>query len=60
METILGVALGIRTATALVVVIGDRTLQLAAIVAGGMVAVAALGGGPVLISEEAAAAAAGR
>jgi hypothetical protein len=41
METILGVALGIRTATALVVVIGDPTLQLAAIVAGGMVAAVA-------------------
>ena len=44
-ETVLGVALGIGIADALVVVIGDGTLQLAAIVAGAMVAAAvALGG----------------
>ena len=43
-ETVLGVALGIGIADALVVVIGDGTLQLAAIVAGAMVAAVALGG----------------
>lgn len=37
-ETILGVALGIGIADALVVLIGDGTLQLAAIVAGATVA----------------------
>jgi hypothetical protein len=55
-ETIVGVALGIGTADALVVLIGDGTLQLVAIVAGAMVAAVALGGGPVLVSEAAAAA----
>jgi hypothetical protein len=50
------VALGIGTADALVVLIGDGTLQLAAVVAGAMVAAVALGGGPVLVSEAAAAA----
>jgi hypothetical protein len=55
-ETVLGVALGIGIADALVVLIGDGTLQLAAIVAGAMVAAVALGGGTVLVSEAAAAA----
>jgi hypothetical protein len=55
-ETVLGVALGIGIADALVVTIGDGTLQLAAIVAGAMVAAVALGGGPVLVTETAAAA----
>ena len=55
-ETVLGVALGIGIADALVVMIGDGTLQLAAIVAGAMVAAVALGGGPVLVTEAAAAA----
>jgi hypothetical protein len=55
-ETILGVALGIGIADALVVLIGDGTLQLAAIVAGAMIAAVALGGGHVLVSEAAAAA----
>jgi hypothetical protein len=55
-ETILGVALGIGIADALVVLIGDGTLQLAAIVAGAMAAAVALGGGHVLVSEAAAAA----
>lgn len=55
-ETILGVALGIGVADALVVLIGDGTLQLAAIVAGAMIAAVALGGGQVLVSEAAAAA----
>jgi hypothetical protein len=53
-ETVLGVALGIGIADALVVMIGDGTLQLAAIVAGAMVAAVALGGGPVLVTEAAA------
>jgi uncharacterized membrane protein YgaE (UPF0421/DUF939 family) len=44
------------TADALVVLIGDGSLRLAAIVAGAMVAAVALGGGPVLVSEAAAAA----
>jgi hypothetical protein len=45
------VALGIGTADALVVLIGDGMLQLVAIVAGAMAAAVALGGGPVPVSE---------
>jgi uncharacterized membrane protein YgaE (UPF0421/DUF939 family) len=55
-EMVIGVALGIAIADALVVAIGDGPVQLAAIVAGAMAAAVALGGGVVLVSEAAASA----
>jgi uncharacterized membrane protein YgaE (UPF0421/DUF939 family) len=55
-EMVVGVALGIATADALVVAIGDGPVQIAAIVAGAMAAAVALGGGVVLVSEAAASA----
>jgi uncharacterized membrane protein YgaE (UPF0421/DUF939 family) len=55
-EMVVGVALGIAIADALVVAIGDGPVQIAAIVAGAMAAAVALGGGVVLVSEAAASA----
>jgi uncharacterized membrane protein YgaE (UPF0421/DUF939 family) len=55
-EMVIGVALGIAIADALVVAIGDGPVQIAAIVAGAMAAAVALGGGVVLVSEAAASA----
>jgi uncharacterized membrane protein YgaE (UPF0421/DUF939 family) len=55
-EMVLGVALGIAIADALVVAIGDGPVQIAAVVAGAMAAAVALGGGVVLVSEAAASA----
>lgn len=55
-EMVIGVALGIAVADALVVAIGDGPVQIAAIVAGAMAAAVALGGGVVLVSEAAASA----
>jgi uncharacterized membrane protein YgaE (UPF0421/DUF939 family) len=52
-EMVLGVALGIGIADALVVAIGDGPVQIAAIVAGAMAAAVALGGGAILVSEAA-------
>ncbi|MGZ4272538.1 MAG: FUSC family protein [Solirubrobacteraceae bacterium] len=52
-ETILGIAVGVGMADALFVVIGGGTFQIAAIVAGAMVAALALGGSVVLVSEAA-------
>jgi uncharacterized membrane protein YgaE (UPF0421/DUF939 family) len=56
LEMVVGVALGIAIADALVVAIGDGPIQIAAIVAGAMAAAVALGGGVVLVSEAAASA----
>jgi uncharacterized membrane protein YgaE (UPF0421/DUF939 family) len=56
LEMVVGVALGIAIADALVVAIGDGPVQIAAIVAGAMAAAVALGGGVVLVSEAAASA----
>jgi uncharacterized membrane protein YgaE (UPF0421/DUF939 family) len=55
-EMVIGVALGIAVADALVVAIGDGPVQIAAIVAGAMAAAVGLGGGVVLVSEAAASA----
>jgi hypothetical protein len=55
-EMVIGVALGIAVADALVVAIGDGPVQIAAIVAGAMAVALALGGGVVLVSEAAASA----
>jgi uncharacterized membrane protein YgaE (UPF0421/DUF939 family) len=55
-EMVIGVALGIAIADALVVAIGDGPVQIAAIVSGAMAAAVALGGGVVLVSEAAASA----
>ncbi|HEY6779081.1 MAG TPA: FUSC family protein [Thermoleophilaceae bacterium] len=52
-EMVIGVALGIGIADALVVAIGDGPIQVGAIVAGAMAAAAALGGGAILVSEAA-------
>ena len=53
LEMVLGVALGIGIADALIVLIGDGTLQLAAVVTGAMVLAVVVGGGTTLISEAA-------
>lgn len=50
-EMVLGIAVGIGIADALFVLIGGGTLQIAAIVAGAMMAAVALGGSVVLVSE---------
>jgi hypothetical protein len=50
---VVGIAVGIGIADALFVLIGDGTLQIAAIVAGAMMAAVALGGSVVLVSEAA-------
>jgi hypothetical protein len=55
-EMMIGVALGIAIADALVVAIGNGPVQIAAIVSGAMAAAVALGGGVVLVSEAAASA----
>jgi uncharacterized membrane protein YgaE (UPF0421/DUF939 family) len=55
-EMVIGIALGIAIADALVVAIGDGPVQIAAIVAGAMGVAVALGGGVVLVSEAAASA----
>ena len=52
-EMVVGIAVGIGIADALFVLIGGGTLQIAAIVAGAMVAAVALGGSVVLVSEAA-------
>jgi uncharacterized membrane protein YgaE (UPF0421/DUF939 family) len=52
-EMVLGIALGIGIADALFTLIGSGTWQIAAIVAGAMVAAVALGGSAVLVSEAA-------
>lgn len=52
-EMVVGIALGIGIADALFVLIGAGTIQIAAIVAGAMVAAVALGGSVVLVSEAA-------
>jgi uncharacterized membrane protein YgaE (UPF0421/DUF939 family) len=52
-EMVLGVALGIGIADALVNLIGSGTWQIAAIVVGAMVAAVALGGSALLVSEAA-------
>jgi hypothetical protein len=52
-ETVIGVAVGVGVANALFVLIGGGTLQIAAIVAGAMVAAVAVGGSVVLASEAA-------
>jgi uncharacterized membrane protein YgaE (UPF0421/DUF939 family) len=52
-EMVVGIALGIGIADALFVLIGGGTFQIAAIVAGAMVAAVALGGSVVLVSEAA-------
>jgi uncharacterized membrane protein YgaE (UPF0421/DUF939 family) len=52
-EMVVGVALGIGIADALVTVIGSGTWQIAAIVVGAMVTAVALGGSAVLVSEAA-------
>ena len=52
-EMVIGVALGIGIADALVVAIGDGPIQVGAIVAGAMAAAVALGGGAILVSEAA-------
>jgi len=52
-EMVIGVALGIGIADALVVAIGDGPIQIGAIVAGAMAAAVALGGGAILVSEAA-------
>ena len=53
LEMVIGVALGIGIADALVVAIGDGPIQVGAIVAGAMAAAVALGGGAILVSEAA-------
>jgi len=55
-EMMLGIALGIGVADALVVLIGDGPLQIAAVVTLAMVAAIVLGGSPVLVGEAAASA----
>jgi Fusaric acid resistance protein-like len=55
-EMVIGVALGIAIADALVVAIGDGPVQIATIVAGAMAVAVALGGGVVLVNEAAASA----
>lgn len=55
-EMVIGVAMGIGIADALVVVIGTGPLQIAAVVVGAMVVAIAFGGGTVLIGEAAASA----
>ena len=52
-EMVVGIALGVGIADALVSVIGSGTWQIAAIVAGAMVVAVALGGSVVLVSEAA-------
>jgi uncharacterized membrane protein YgaE (UPF0421/DUF939 family) len=52
-EMVVGIALGIGIADALFVLIGAGTIQIAAIVAGAMVAAVALGGSVALVSEAA-------
>ena len=52
-EMVVGIALGIGIADALFVLIGAGTIQIAAIVAGAMVAAVAMGGSVVLVSEAA-------
>jgi uncharacterized membrane protein YgaE (UPF0421/DUF939 family) len=52
-EMVVGIALGIGIADALVTAIGSGTWQIAAIVVGAMVAAVALGGSAVLVSEAA-------
>jgi len=52
-EMTIGIAVGVGIADALFVLIGGGTLQIAAIVAGAMVAAVALGGSVVLVSEAA-------
>jgi len=50
---VVGIALGIGIADALFVLIGGGTIQIAAIIAGAMMAAVALGGSVVLVSEAA-------
>jgi uncharacterized membrane protein YgaE (UPF0421/DUF939 family) len=52
-EMVVGIALGVGIADALFELMGGGTLQIAAIVAGAMVAAVALGGSAVLVSEAA-------
>ena len=52
-EMVIGVALGIGIADALVVALGDGPIQVGAIVAGAMATAVALGGGAILVSEAA-------
>lgn len=52
-EMVVGIALGIGIADALFVLIGGGTIQIAAIIAGAMMAAVALGGSVVLVSEAA-------
>ena len=52
-EMVIGIAVGIGIADALFVLIGGGTVEIAAIVAGAMIAAVALGGGVVLVSEAA-------
>jgi uncharacterized membrane protein YgaE (UPF0421/DUF939 family) len=52
-EMVIGVALGIGIADALVVAIGDGPVQVGAIVAGAMAVAVAVGGGAILVSEAA-------
>jgi uncharacterized membrane protein YgaE (UPF0421/DUF939 family) len=55
-EMVIGVALGIGIADALVVLIGTGPAQIAAVVCGAMVVAIAFGGGAVLVGEAAASA----
>jgi uncharacterized membrane protein YgaE (UPF0421/DUF939 family) len=55
-EMVIGVALGIGIADALVVLIGTGPVQIAAVVCGAMVAAIAFGGSTVLVGEAAASA----
>jgi uncharacterized membrane protein YgaE (UPF0421/DUF939 family) len=55
-EMMLGIALGIGVADALVVLIGDGPAQIAAVVTLAMVAAVILGGSPALVAEAAASA----
>jgi uncharacterized membrane protein YgaE (UPF0421/DUF939 family) len=50
-EMVIGIAVGVGIADALFVLIGGGTVQIAAIVAGAMMAAVALGGSTVLVSE---------
>jgi uncharacterized membrane protein YgaE (UPF0421/DUF939 family) len=52
-EMVVGVALGIGIADALVVAIGDGAVQVGAVVAGAMAVAVAVGGGAILVSEAA-------
>jgi uncharacterized membrane protein YgaE (UPF0421/DUF939 family) len=52
-EMVIGVALGIGIADALVVAIGDGPIQVGAVVAGAMAVAVAVGGGAILVSEAA-------